>query len=388
LLDRVGRGTLAGLVDWFATAAKGTEGVLRDELRELAFEGVRADRGGVHFQGPLSEGYRACLWSRIAVRVLSPITSFACPDEAALYEGVREHDFSDVLSERHTLAVSASCRSSGLTHTQYIAQRTKDAIVDRLRERFGARPDVDKDDPDVLVFVHLVHDRATVYLDFSGDALHLRGYRRDTGLAPLKETLAAAILRLARFDGEAPLVDPMCGSGTFLVEAALIAERRAPGLLRKRFGFERWRNFGRENERAIAELRGSAQALVRARPAPIVGADVSGAALDAARANAARAGVQLELAEQPLRAAKPAFPYGVLVSNPPYGERLARPPELPRELARVIDRYYRWDCALILKSEEPMGRTRRKPRLFSLFNGDIECSLRYYEPVRSNTPEE
>lgn len=368
-------------MDWFATAAKGTEGALRDELLELGFTSVHAERGGVHFQGSLSEGYRACLWSRIAVRVLLPIARFDCPGEDALYDGVRAHDFSDVLSTERTLVVSAACRSSRLTHTQYVAQRTKDAIVDRLRERFGARPDVDRKDPDVHVFVHLLRDRATLYLDLSGEPLSRRGYRTSPGLAPMKENLAAAVLRLAGFDGEAAVFDPMCGSGTLLIEAALWAESRAPGLLRPRFGFERWRNFGDMEARLITDLRDAARARIRPSVAAVRGADTSLEALEAARANAERAGVKLELQSLPVRDARPDLPTGLMVTNPPYGERLELSRELPRELSRMIDRYFRWYAGILMKSEEPLGRTRRKPHSFSLFNGDIECVLRCYKPV-------
>ena len=162
---------------FFATAAKGTEPLLRDELSELGLARVRADRGGVHFGGELRDAYRACLWSRIAQRVLEPLAEFECPDEDALYAGVAAIDWQRVLDAERTLAVRAACRSSRLTHTQYIAQRTKDAIVDQLRERLGARPSVDRQSPDVLLFVHLVKDRATVYLDYSGDSLHEHGFR-------------------------------------------------------------------------------------------------------------------------------------------------------------------------------------------------------------------
>ena len=150
---------------FFATAARGTEPALRDELRELRFPRVRADRGGVHFEGDLVEGFRACLTSRVAIRVLAPVAEFDCPDEDALYQGVQSFDWSEVLRPKLTLAVGAACRSSRLTHTQYLAQRTKDAIVDRQRERGGARSSVDLRDPDVRVFVHLVKDVASVFLD-------------------------------------------------------------------------------------------------------------------------------------------------------------------------------------------------------------------------------
>ena len=182
-------------MDFFATAAKGTEPAIRDELRELRFRGVRADRGGVHFVGPMEEGFRACFELRCAQRVLAELGSFDAPNEDALYEGVGGIDWTRFLDPSRTLAVRAACRSSALTHIQFIAQKTKDAVVDQLRRHHGARPSVDRDDPDVLIFVHLVRARATVYADLGGASLHRRGFRSAAGQAPLKETLAALLTR-------------------------------------------------------------------------------------------------------------------------------------------------------------------------------------------------
>lgn len=374
-------------MNFFATAAKGTETALRDELSELAFEGVRADRGGVHFTGLRREAYRACLWSRVAVRVLEPLGHFPCEDEDSLYQGVSECDFSQVLSPKHTLSVSAACRSSRLTHTQYIAQRTKDAIVDRQRERHGSRPDVDRNDPDLHVFVHLVRDQATVYLDHAGAPLHLRGYRLRHGEAPLKENLAAAVLRLSGFNPEHAVLDPMCGSGTLLLEAALWATRRAPGLLREAFGFERWKSFDGAERAAMSELRNEARAAILPHSPPIVGSDILPEALQIARENAQRAGVELTLSETSASHARPQFERGLLIANPPYGERLQHSPELPRELARMVDRFPDWHAGLLLKEQQALGRTRRKPRLYSLYNGDIACDLRTYAPIVRKNPE-
>src|SRR6478609_3793831 len=251
---------------FFATAAKGTEPLLRDELTELGLPRVRADRGGVHFGAELGDAYRACLWSRIAQRVLEPLTEFPCPDEDSLYAGVRTVDWRRVLDAERTLAIRAACRSSRLTHTQYIAQRSKDAIVDQLRERLGARPSVDKHAPDVQLFVHLVKDRATVYLDYSGDSLHEHGFRMQQGAAPIKETLAAALVRYSGWDRASPLVDPMCGSGTLLLEAGLWAARQAPGLSRGSFGFERWADFDAGKLQLMRELRDEARSAVRDLP--------------------------------------------------------------------------------------------------------------------------
>jgi putative N6-adenine-specific DNA methylase len=367
-------------VQFFASCAKGTEGALRAELSELGFRNVRADRGGVRFEGERRDAFRACLWSRIAVRVLEPLGDFECPDEDALYAGVRSLDFSEVLSVRQTLAVSASAHHSALSHTQYIAQRTKDAIVDRQREREGARSDVDRRDPDVHVFLHLARDRATVYLDLAGSPLHLRGYRKSHGEAPLKETLAAAVLRLAGFDPKAPVVDPMCGSGTLLIEAALWAAARAPGLFRERFGFERWASHGDAERAIMQELRAGARGVDGELPL-CEGSDINPEALTSAKENATRAGVRLRLRELPMSEARPSTPNGLLVSNPPYGERLASSADLPRQLARLVDRFPDHNAGILMASEQSLARTRRKPKIYTLFNGDIACSLRCYAPI-------
>jgi putative N6-adenine-specific DNA methylase len=269
---------------FFATAAKGTEPLLRDELNELGLPRVRADRGGVHFGAEARDAYRACLWSRIAQRVLEPLSEFECPNEDALYAGVYGIDWRRVLDAEHTLAVRAACRSSRLTHSQYIAQRSKDAVVDQLREHLGARPNVDRRAPDVQLFVHLVKDRATVYLDYSGDSLHEHGFRKQQGAAPIKETLAAALVRYSGWDRASPLVDPMCGSGTLLLEAGLWAAQRAPGLARDSFGFERWADFDAAAVSVMLELREEARSLARPLELSLIGSDSDPAALEAARA--------------------------------------------------------------------------------------------------------
>ncbi|HET9932641.1 MAG TPA: THUMP domain-containing protein [Polyangiaceae bacterium] len=372
-------------MQYFASCAKGTEGALRAELAELGLTGVRADRGGVHFGGERPAAFRACLWSRIAVRILEPIGQFECPDEDALYGGVHGLDFTDVLSPKHTLSVSAAASNSRLTHTQYIAQRTKDAIVDRQRDAFGERSNVERRDPDVHVFVHLSRDRATVYLDLAGSPLHLRGYRRAHGDAPLKETLAAAVLRLSGFDPRRPVLDPMCGSGTLLIEAALWASGRAPGIFRERFGFERWASHDARAKQVMKELREAARGSSDALP-EFRGSDVDAAVLDSARENAERAGVQLTLSHRSMIDVRPDGTNGLLVSNPPYGERLGANADLPRQLARLVDRFPDHSVGLLMGAEQNLARTRRKPRMFSLFNGDIACTLRGYAPLdRSGT---
>jgi 23S rRNA G2445 N2-methylase RlmL len=210
---------------FFASAAKGTEGALRDEFRALRLPKVRADRGGVHFEGTLEHAMRACLSSHLAMRILWELTTFTAYDADDLYAGMRMVPWHEHLSAQHTLAVRATCANSALTHTQFIALRTKDAIVDALRDRSGVRPDVNVDDPDVSITVRVARDVVTVYLDLSGEPLHRRGYRLAVTEATLKETLAAALLQLSGWKPGLPLLDPLAGSGTIAIEAAMIARK-------------------------------------------------------------------------------------------------------------------------------------------------------------------
>jgi 23S rRNA (guanine2445-N2)-methyltransferase len=285
-----------------------------------------------------------------------------------------------VLTPRQTLVVSAACRSSRLTHTEYLSQLTKDAVVDRIRDRLGSRPSVDKRDPDVRLFVHLVRDVATLYLDLAGEPLHKRGFRDPGAEAPLRETLAAAVLRYSKWDRLAPLADPACGSGTLLVEAALWAKNAAPGLGRARFGFERWASHDVSEQRSMAALREEARAAERASAVRIVGRDVSAEALEQASRMARSAGVELELSRGSLAELDDAT-LGALVANPPYGRRLERPAALARDLARLVDRHPDASVALLLEAEQPIGRTRRRPLPpRSVYNGDIACVVRRWAP--------
>lgn len=366
----------------FATAARGTEGAVRDELRELGFRGVRADRGGVHFGRSLDEGFRACIELRTAIRVLYRLGSFPAPTGDALYEGVSAIDWRPYLSPRHTLAVRAVCHSSALSHSQFVAQKTKDAVVDQLRARLGARPSVDLDDPDVLLFVHLARDRATVYLDVSGGSLHRRGWRSRAGEAPLKESLAAAMLRLSGWDRESLLVDPMCGSGTIAIEAALAARRIAPGLARDRFGFERWACHDEASARRAAELREHARSKILPSGPPIRGSDVDLETLAIARDNARLAGVTVEWRRASIRDLAASGERGVVVTNPPYGERLDAADLLYRDMARALGSLSGWRVAILAGTPAIERAMRRRPdKALVVFNGDIECRLLLYDMI-------
>jgi 23S rRNA G2445 N2-methylase RlmL len=363
---------------FFATAAKGCEGVLRDELRELGLPRVKADRGGVHFGAAFGDAMRACLESRIAVRVLWRRARFEARDAQQLYEQVRALDLSDVLDPKKTLSVSASVKSSALTHSSFVAQKTKDALVDAQRDRFGARSNVSRDDPDVRVVVHLARDEAQLFLDVSGEALHRRGYRVEAREAPIKETLAAALLRLSGWDRARPLVDPMCGSGTIAIEAALWARRIAPGLLGRRYGLQRWASHDAAQQRELAALRDAAQALVRpeSESPAIMALDCDGLAVQLARKLARQAGVQVQVERLDVRDFMGTDPAGQVVTNPPYGVRLSRGEDFESMLARSLRALQAHRVSVICHDVRLAEAMRLPPaQEHALWNGDLECRL-------------
>lgn len=360
---------------FFATAAGGTEGALRDELRELRLPGVRAARGGVHFGGDLAHAMRACLRSRIALRVLWRQAEFAAPDPEALYEGTSRIDWSHWLEPGRTLAAFATVKSSSITHSGFVAQKVKDAVVDRLREREGARPNVDPRNPDVRVVVHLEKNRAQVFLDLAGDPLSKRGYRTRGGEAPLRENLAAAVLRLGGFRPGTPIFDPMCGSGTLPIEAALWSDGRPAGGMRS-FGFERWRSFG-ATERAAWQLE-KERAVQFADPVQteIRGADRDPRALAAARANARRAGVNVRFERAGLKTVQMPAPGGLVVTNPPYGVRLEKDRRWLDDFSSALARLR--GCTVVAISADrslPEHVGRPAAAEHTLWNGDLECRL-------------
>ncbi len=377
---------------FFASAAAGTEPALAAELAELGLSRLGRERGGVAFQGSWEDALRVCIESRVAVRVLVSLGEFRAPDGDALYAGVRALDWSEYLSVDRTLAVSAVTRDSRLTHSMFVAQKTKDAIVDGLRARFGARPSVDRDDPDVHVFVRIVRDQASVHLDLAGEPLHRRGWREPGARAPLKETLAAALLRLGGWDRERPLIDPMCGSGTIAIEADHLARNVAPGLSRERFGIERWACFDSELEQTLARLRERARAAIREDGPRIIAFDADPEAVSQARRNAERAGARIEVA----RARMAQLNLGSLgltpgrgraapqiVMNPPYGERLAAGGELWAEIDGALSRLPQGTRVSLLVSERPAIALPKRLDRVRLMNGPIECELVSFDVGRT-----
>jgi 23S rRNA (guanine2445-N2)-methyltransferase / 23S rRNA (guanine2069-N7)-methyltransferase len=299
---------------FFATASAGTEDLLADELRMLGLRGVR-------FEGSTLDAVRTCLWSRIAMRVLLPLAEFSATDGDALYAGAREVRWEEHLNEARTFAVEAVGRTEALGHTHFTALKVKDAVADTLRERRGLRPDVDARDPDVRIVAHLANGRASLALDLAGEPLFKRGWRVAQTEATLKETLAAAILRACGYDGTRPLIDPMCGSGTLAIEAALIAQNHAPGIHRT-FGIERWVSFDATLRAELRQMREEARRAVRRGAPSIIASDRDPEAVQATRVNVKRAGLPIQVRQADARALTPLEPTGFVVVNPPWGKRL------------------------------------------------------------------
>jgi 23S rRNA G2445 N2-methylase RlmL len=312
---------------FFVTCAKGTEGALRRELVDLRVHAPRGEAGGVSFEGAFADGMKVCLHARVAMRVLLEAGAFHAGNADELYAGVRAIDWGAHLNARTTLAVSASVQdNAAIVHSGFAALKVKDAVVDALRDRLGARPDVDARDPDLAIFLHLRGTEGRVFLDLAGEPLHRRGYRVAMTRAPLKETLAAAVLALGGVRTDLPFIDAMCGSGTLAIEHALAARDIAPGLGR-RFGFERWP--AQEHAATWRALREEARARVRpAAPASIRARDIDASALAAARANARAAAVEADITfeQGDARALTALAPAGTICLNPPYGERLSAAP--------------------------------------------------------------
>jgi 23S rRNA G2445 N2-methylase RlmL len=370
---------------FFVTAAKGTEGALKSELRAIGVRSLRGDRGGAHFEGDLGAGMRVCLWSRIGMRVLLHLASAEAVGEEGLYDAVKSVPWEDHLPVRGTFAVDASVRSSQLTHSHYVALRTKDAIVDRLREKVGSRPDVDTHRPDVQIALHLARDVAEIYLDLSGEPLHRRGWRVEGGDAPLRETLAAAILDIAGVDPAQPLCDPMCGSGTIAIEAALRARRIAPGRGRH-FGFQRWPTFDDAARETFRLLQEEARTLALPKAPEIVARDRFADPLELARRNAQRAGVLGDIVfdRRDARDLAPLPARCQLVFNPPYGERIGGKRLQMLGLFRGIGESWAalgpgHPLAILAGSPLVAEALPGKPRLrHPLFNGPIEAELLVY----------
>jgi len=373
---------------YFASTAKGMELILADEIESIGAKEVKHSAGGVYFEGDMEMALRVCLWSRLANRVLMPFATYSAPTPEKLYAGALKVDWSKHFGLSKTFAIDASIRRSKINHSRYAEQVVKDAIVDQFMEKYDDRPNVQRDQPDIRINAYINEDRATLSIDLSGDSLHRRHYRAESVEAPLKENLAAAILIRAGWpkiaaEGRA-LYDPMCGSGTLLTEAAMMAGDIAPGLQREYYGFLGWLQFNPAIwERLMKEAEYRREQGIEKIP-PIMGSDISIKHAGIAKANikSANLGWHIKAVSLPLSKAMPdeKWKKGLFVVNPPYGERLGEIKELEplyQEIGSVLKaRFDGWQAAVFTGNTNLAFQVSLKShKSYQLFNGPIPCKV-------------
>ena len=380
-------------VPFFATTPRGMEGLLADELRALGAPGVRESRAGVHFGGIIEHAYRACLFSRLASRVLFVQSRFEIAASDDLYEGARAIPWDEHLFLEKTFSVDAVANGSPVRDGRYAALLVKDAIADVMRDKFGQRPDVGRQDPDFRINVSLIGNRAVIALDFAGESLHRRGYRTDAGPAPLKENLAYALVVRSGWtpETEGVLLDPLCGSGTILIEAAQAAAAIAPGAGREGFGFFAWRGHDAALWKRLVEEAHAGQRQVEG--VRFLGYDENPRVLSAAKENARRAGVSemVRFERRSLKDAPSEKSVRIIVTNPPYGKRLGGPAEIVLTYAQLGAFLKRSPVALkaavFTAAPETLPQLRlRADRKFSLYNGPVPCVLALYSIYVDEAP--
>ncbi len=374
---------------YFVTCARGVEELVEAEVSALGATSTEKVPGGLYFEGDQDTLYLAHLWLRTGNRIFLPLRSFPCRTPEDLYENLSKFRWETFLQKGLTFAVDCTIsgrKSPSLSHSHYAKLKAKDAIVDRMREKTGARPDVNAEDPDISIVLYIRDGVCTLNMDATGASLHERGYRAGDAQAPLKETLAASLIQLAGWDPNSTFVDPMCGSGTLLAEAALLATNTAPGSLRERFLFMHWPDFHKprwEKHLAAAEAK-----RVPLRKGQLFGMDADAEAIRQARRSLKALGIgdEVDFSRKPFGDFLPpagASP-GLVLLNPPYGERLGDVEELKALYKSIGDTFKQqlkgWKGGVFTGSSElaksiGLRATRRIP----LWNGPIECRLLTYE---------
>ncbi|HEQ1858645.1 TPA: bifunctional 23S rRNA (guanine(2069)-N(7))-methyltransferase RlmK/23S rRNA (guanine(2445)-N(2))-methyltransferase RlmL [Providencia alcalifaciens] len=381
----------------FASTARGLEELLKTELEALGASQCKVAQGGVYFQADDRVMYQSLLWSRLASRILLPLNDFDVYSDLDLYLGVQAIDWSEIFDVNDTFVVHFTGTNEEIRNSQYGALKVKDAIVDSFVRKLDQRPDVARQEADIRINVYLNKERASVALDLSGDSLHIRGYRDLAGQAPLKETLAAAIIGRSGWQKNTPMVDPMCGSGTLLIEAAMIAADRAPGLYRQHWGFNAWLKHNPELWReVVTEAQVRFRQGLKDTTSRFYGFDIDKRVLDMARANARRAGLQDLITFNHGDAAALENPVktdikGTIISNPPYGERLESEPALialHSQFGRIVKaRFPGWRLSIFSASPELLSCLQlRSEREFKAKNGPLDCVQKNYQ--LAETPSE
>ncbi len=359
-----------------AKTMAGLEEVLADELINIGAENVEILSRAVSFKGNNNVMYKANLWCRTALRILKPIATFEAQNEDSLYVEVGKINWKQWMSDDETLSVDTVLSNSEFTNSVFVSQKVKDAIVDQFRRRTGRRPSVDLNNPVLRLNIHISGLNCTLSADSSGQSLHKRGYRKFTPPAPINEVLAAGLIKLSDWDGNSNFIDPMCGSGTIVTEAALIALNIPPGYYRNKFGFQNWNDF---DENLWNNIKKEASSLIKEYDGEIFGSDISDEAVIMARENLKAAGLHrdVNIVNKSVSDFEPPKGGGVAITNPPYGERLDinNITELYRSMGNAFKKYYTgYDVWVISSDIKTIKLIGLHPSLkIKLFNGPLEC---------------
>lgn len=358
----------------------GLESVLAMELKALGAESVTPERRAVSFVGDKSMLYKSNFLLRTALKILKPVAQFRVDKKEDLYLHAKDVRWSDYLTLGKSFSIDSTVQSELFVNSMYASLKVKDAIADYFRESTGKRPSVNQEDPDIRIHIYLMGDYCEISLDSSGESLHKRGYRMGQGEAPVNEVLAAGMILLAGWNGETDFFDPMCGSGTLLIEAAMIAKGIPAGIYRKSFGFEKWLDF---DENLFSEIYNADYE--KESSIKIFGSDISIQSCAIAKANIKNAGLakSIEVESKDFLTLEPPFSNGTIVTNPPYGERLKTQSitELYRAIGDVLkQKYAGYSAWIISSSEDGFKNIGLKPsRKIELFNGSLPCSFRNFE---------
>lgn len=359
----------------------GLEPVLAQELTQLGANNVQIGRRMVSFTGNKEMMYRANFQLHTAIRVIKPIKHFKASSADDVYEEVKKIDWSQYLDLKKSFAVDSVVFSDEFRHSKFVSYKVKDAIVDQFREKTGQRPNISVANPDIRLNMHIAEDRCTLSLDSSGESLHRRGYRQESVEAPLNEVLAAGMILMTGWKGDTDFIDPMCGSGTLLIEAALIARNMAPGLFRKEYAFEKWPDFDSE----LFDHIYNDDSQEREFNHHIYGYDIDMSAVQKARLNVRAAGLTKDITveQADFKDFKQPSEKAILVTNPPYGERISTPDLLGtyRMIGESLKRQFKNNDAWVLSyREECFDQIGLKPSIkIPLYNGSLECEFRKYQ---------
>lgn len=375
---------------FFVSTAKGLSDVLVEEMVQLGVPHPRKTQAGAFFDGNWEDVYRLNLRSRVASRILKPLIEFTAYDGDELYNQIiKNQDFSRYLSPEQTFMIDSSVKESKIHDQRFVAMRVKDAIVDQLRDKFGSRPDVSKDNPDVRFYIKGYKNNYSLAIDTSGESLFMRGYRMEAGEAPMKENLAASLIMMTGWQKDIPIVDLTCGSGTILIEAAMMAINMAPGIHRRQFGFQKFKGFNEDAWKTV--LESAIEEESEELPFKFYGYDIDRKVLQKAKANARRAGVDhlIEFRSEGVATVRPPCEKGIVIVNPPYGTRLGDEDNLRdvyRDLGFTLKtRFAGWDVFVLSGNKDLIADLKLKAsRKHFVYNGNLECRFLKYSIKNEN----